>query len=274
MHPQLLRLTDIGFLPVGHWLPDGDGMFADLDSHARSRDVLYAFVVDGQPKYIGKTVRELRNRMSMYRNAGQRQSTNIRNKRLILEAMAAGSVVEIYALPDNGLLHYGGFHINMAAGLEDSLIREINPPWNGGLKEDKDGGLQQLETAEIEAESPDQSEVEEAHALETGDLQVLKAKEPRKRYFMIIADRLRQQEGSEFVATFDEIETWLGEPLPLRAREEHQWWSSGRAMWNESGWKLSPLFPQASIRFRRVRLEAGDVLVTDRVTSRLSSATP
>ena len=34
-------------------------------------------------------------------------------------------------LPDTGLLRYGGFHINLAAGLEDSLISDISPPWNG-----------------------------------------------------------------------------------------------------------------------------------------------
>jgi hypothetical protein len=38
--------------------------------------------------------------------------------------------VEIYALPDNGLLRYGGFHVNLAAGLEDSIVRDLNPPWN------------------------------------------------------------------------------------------------------------------------------------------------
>jgi hypothetical protein len=38
--------------------------------------------------------------------------------------------VDIFALPDNGLLHYGGFHINLAAGLEDSLISTLAPSWN------------------------------------------------------------------------------------------------------------------------------------------------
>jgi hypothetical protein len=43
--------------------------------------------------------------------------------------------VAIYVLPDNGLLYYGGFHVNLAAGLEDSLVRELQPPWNGGKKD-------------------------------------------------------------------------------------------------------------------------------------------
>ena len=38
--------------------------------------------------------------------------------------------VEIHALPDNGLLYYRGFHVNLAAGLEDSLVATLKPVWN------------------------------------------------------------------------------------------------------------------------------------------------
>jgi hypothetical protein len=46
--------------------------------------------------------------------------------------VAAGTSVEIHALPDNdnGLLYYGGIHVNLAAGLEDSLIAALKPSWN------------------------------------------------------------------------------------------------------------------------------------------------
>ncbi|WP_240535164.1 MULTISPECIES: hypothetical protein [Enterobacteriaceae] len=39
--------------------------------------------------------------------------------------------VDILVLPDSGLMHYGQFHLNLAAGLEDSIISAINPEWNG-----------------------------------------------------------------------------------------------------------------------------------------------
>jgi hypothetical protein len=32
-------------------------------------------------------------------------------------------------------MKFGGFHLNLAAGLEDSLIRDLRPVWNGGRKE-------------------------------------------------------------------------------------------------------------------------------------------
>jgi hypothetical protein len=86
--------------------------------------------------YIGKTVSPLATRMSGYRRPAESQTTNVRNNQRIAEVLSAGGAVDIYALPDNGLLHYGQFHLNLAAGLEDDLIRVINPPWNGGRKED------------------------------------------------------------------------------------------------------------------------------------------
>ena len=56
------------------------------------------------------------------------QSINARNHKNIRALLERGSAVEILALPDNGLLHYGQFHLNLAAALEDDLIRVIDPP--------------------------------------------------------------------------------------------------------------------------------------------------
>jgi hypothetical protein len=91
--------------------------------------------VNGDLTYIGKTTRTLRARMSGYRNPGPTQSTNIRNNERIRSALSQGKRVEIYAFRDTGLLKLGGFHLNLAAGLEDSLVRELSPPWNGGRKD-------------------------------------------------------------------------------------------------------------------------------------------
>ena len=92
--------------------------------------------------YVGKTVQPLRIRMAGYKTPGPTQPTNIKNNGKIREALAQGKRVEIMVLPDNGLLHYGGFHVNLAAGLEDSLVRELMPPWNGGQKESPNQSLQ------------------------------------------------------------------------------------------------------------------------------------
>ena len=65
-----------------------------------------------------------------YQNPGATQSTNIKGNKFIRESLSGGSAVEVHALPDNGLLYYGGFHVNLAAGLEDSLVAQLKPKWN------------------------------------------------------------------------------------------------------------------------------------------------
>lgn len=83
--------------------------------------------------------------MSGYRNPAPTQTTNIRNNKSIQEALHQGHRVEIYIFRDTGLMKFGGFHLNMAAGLEDSLVRDLTPPWNGGRKDapDKDATIPQ-----------------------------------------------------------------------------------------------------------------------------------
>lgn len=142
------RLIEIGFEPTGHWRTEGDLLKFELLQNAQQKNVLYAFVCDGEIMYIGKTVQKLRKRMAGYAKPGAGQSTNIRNNHLIRELLSEDKAVEILVLPDSGLMHYGQFHLNLAAGLEDSLIKVIDPPWNGGRIRD----LQVDEESELDGE--------------------------------------------------------------------------------------------------------------------------
>lgn len=126
------RLTEIGFIKAGFWqIIDGslkyhlDGRFTDVKNN------LYAFVCDGEVKYVGKTTRLLRNRMYHYSRPGSSQSRNIKNNANIIDMLSNNIAVDILVLPDSGLMHYGQFHLNLAAGLEDSIISVIRPEWNG-----------------------------------------------------------------------------------------------------------------------------------------------
>lgn len=101
-----------------------------LSNQADSENVLYSFVVAGSIVYIGKSTQALRRRMYGCQSPGPTQSTNIKANKLILEALKASESVDVYVLPDNGLLYYGGFHVNLAAGLKDSLVRTLKPIWN------------------------------------------------------------------------------------------------------------------------------------------------
>lgn len=126
------RLIEIGFIKVGFWQITNGNLKYHLDE--RFTDVknnLYAFVCDGEVKYVGKTTRLLRKRMYHYSRPGPSQSTNIKNNANIIEMLSNNIAVDIFVLPDSGLMHYGQFHLNLAAGLEDSIISVINPEWNG-----------------------------------------------------------------------------------------------------------------------------------------------
>lgn len=124
------RLIDIGFRPVGRWTMQDGCIRVSLTELAHVSNILYAFVVNDEVLYVGKTTQKLQTRLYRYQNPGPRQSTNIKANYLISELLNAGQSVEVLALPDNGLLHFGIFHLNLAAGLEDSIIRTIRPKWN------------------------------------------------------------------------------------------------------------------------------------------------
>ncbi|CQJ56162.1 GIY-YIG nuclease family protein [Yersinia rohdei] len=129
------RLLNIGFIKIGYWeLLDKQLHYIMTESFSDVCNNLYAFICDGEVKYIGKTTRLLKKRMYHYKKPGISQSTNIKNNAYIREALLQDIAVDILVLPDNGLMHYGQFHLNLAAGLEDSIIKTINPEWNGGSK--------------------------------------------------------------------------------------------------------------------------------------------
>lgn len=148
-------LLNLGFVDVGKWQPKGDSIAYDLDGADASAsevlldapNALYAFVRDDQVVYIGKTARSIRKRFVGYCRPGKTQATNQRCHRNIKAAIAEGTEIRIFVFTPITHLRYSDFEINLAAGLEDSLIREFDPPWNG-----KDRGHPISEDAEREEE--------------------------------------------------------------------------------------------------------------------------
>ncbi len=130
MNDALSVLQDLGFRRVGRWLRDGAQLRYELIAEQDAEKVLYAFVTSDAVLYVGKTTQPLRKRMYGYQNPGPTQRTNIRCHGLLVDLIRDGSSVEIHVLPDDGSLQYRGHSISLAAGLEDSLIAKVNPPWN------------------------------------------------------------------------------------------------------------------------------------------------
>ena len=131
---QLDRLVHLGFQRVGDWKlvenPTPATISLDLTVSIETPNFLYAFVTDGEVVYIGKSVKSIRQRLLGYERPGKSQRTNIRNNKRVLDLLSNKSKVDIYVFADSGLHNYGGFHMNLAAGLEDSLIDRLKPKWN------------------------------------------------------------------------------------------------------------------------------------------------
>ena len=124
-------LEAIGFEVVGQWeLRAGEPtcVLHRLDDVAPA---LYAFAIGQGVKYVGKTVRPLRQRLYGYEKASGTQSTNIYVRGEISRTLQEGQNVEILAFYDPSPACLGRFTLNLPAALEDDIIRKINPPWSG-----------------------------------------------------------------------------------------------------------------------------------------------
>ncbi len=119
-------------------MPDGGFLKYELtpdDANSRIRleagAALYAFVCGGSVLYLGKTSINIASRFVGYKKPAKKQSTNIKCHNGILECIKQNKSVEILTLSGVSQLRWGEFELNIAAGLEDSLIAELDPPWNG-----------------------------------------------------------------------------------------------------------------------------------------------
>jgi hypothetical protein len=124
------RLERMGFRKFADWRLEDNALKCRFIEPGTPTNVLYAFVSSSAVLYIGKTIRPLKDRMYNYQKPAPSQRTSTRGNESLRKLLGEGHSVEVHALPDNGLLYYGGFHVNLAAGLEDSLIRALKPSWN------------------------------------------------------------------------------------------------------------------------------------------------
>jgi len=133
---NVARLVAIGFRQAGRWTLANQVLRLTLEpAIVHEQNVLYAFVVNGVLMYVGKTTQSLIKRMQGYRspasNSERGGSTNIKNNRNIIDALRAGANVDIYVLHALPIQQHGEFAVNVAAGLEDSIINKLAPSWNG-----------------------------------------------------------------------------------------------------------------------------------------------
>jgi hypothetical protein len=126
---SLKQLEQAGFQKIGFWFLENEEPRFKLESLGATKNILYAFVIGDSPVYVGKTTTQLRQRLSGYQRPGPTQQTNKRAHKYLKDALQKEAVL-IYAFPDNGLLSFGGFHLNVAAAIENSIVEKLQPKWN------------------------------------------------------------------------------------------------------------------------------------------------
>jgi hypothetical protein len=134
---RVVVLMRIGFVLVGKWEMKNDEpriiyvKNPEEEAISKSSPALYAFVVNGLLKYIGKTTQILHKRLYGYAKPGKSQATNLKCQEGIVKALKDGDSVDVYGFAPDVPLCYDQFQINLPAGLEDAIIKIMKPTWNG-----------------------------------------------------------------------------------------------------------------------------------------------
>lgn len=133
-------LLAIGLEDAARWQIDGKKLKHVGDKSANWQrltsiaNCLYAFCCGDDVLYIGKTTKTLSKRFVGYCDPGNGKATNWKCHQKIRALLLSGKDVRILVLPSRSHLSWGGFEINLAAGLEDALVKAFKPPWNGSNK--------------------------------------------------------------------------------------------------------------------------------------------
>jgi hypothetical protein len=138
MNNNSQALVEIQFQKIGEWKLFNDELSIEYETNTsyilNLPNALYSFIIssnnDDLIGYIGKTSKSIKNRFQGYLNPGINQKTNIRVSNKIKETILLNKQVFIYVLIDIEPLQWGGFSINLPAGLEDSLVNNLKPIWN------------------------------------------------------------------------------------------------------------------------------------------------
>ena len=129
------KITELGFekAAIANLTHDASGHVAGIDigiiAYANASNILYAFVFHNNEtdidlwhvRYIGHTRKNFGNRMAGYQ-AGHGFAVNNRVHMAVKGHLVSGGAVLVYVMSDRFLLSMHDLHVDVAAGLEYSLI--------------------------------------------------------------------------------------------------------------------------------------------------------
>lgn len=127
---MLKQLEEINFEKAGNWTIINGNLDYKLDKFSNEKSVLYAFVINDNVKYVGKTNNYLYKRLYGYKKPNETQTTNFRINEKIRNLLSKNYKIDIYVFKNVKGFQFKSLDINLSAGLEDNIITHFNPDWN------------------------------------------------------------------------------------------------------------------------------------------------
>lgn len=135
----LHELQRLGFVYSGTCLLVNERLQIEIMANSEEKNVLYAYVQNEIIKYVGYTENSLSNRILGYKRPSTGQRTNLRINANILQILTNAGSVDVYCFANPEPMYYRGLQLDVAAGLELSLVKaaaqyhrenRLEPLWN------------------------------------------------------------------------------------------------------------------------------------------------
>ena len=129
------HLTASGFSLLARWELQENSRIQFIGEPPKQPGV-YAFAVDGEVCYVGKTRKGIAERLRTYEIIKNKKRQGFRIQTLIRKALKSGSEVTILTIVSLKPIRWRGLPVDLIAGLEAGLIRELQPKTKWNLRED------------------------------------------------------------------------------------------------------------------------------------------
>ncbi len=134
------HLTASGFCLSARWELQENSR-VQLIGEPPKQPGVYAFAVDGEVCYVGKAKKGIATRLRPYeivkgKTVKGKTRQGFRIKTLICKALKSGSEVTVLTIVNLKPIRWRGLPVNLIAGLEAGLIRELQPKTKWNLRED------------------------------------------------------------------------------------------------------------------------------------------
>jgi excinuclease UvrABC nuclease subunit len=126
----LMRLIDGGFREVGAWELH-PFLQVQFIGKAPIEPGIYAFTENGEVRYVGSAQKGIHRRFCKYTNPNNTGKVAVRIRAKITKALISKSQVRAFAVVIGAdPTSWNALPINIIAGLEEGLIRQLRPSWN------------------------------------------------------------------------------------------------------------------------------------------------